>query len=556
MTQKFISQNQFKLLYDLADDYVFLMRKNNQSFVYEYINKKAEVIFSESPIGLTLEQCLEEFHSKTIINNYNRAFKENKSIFYQDHHCLFNETLVNETTAIPIYDGETQYILATTKEISRTEEMKTSTYVLESYKKGINGAALVAMTNKDGIIEMVNHVFETTCQFDQRELIGKSFQMINSYFHENEFFEELWRTVEEGNIWRGEIRNRTKSGSFYWVDANVIPIMNENGEIEKYLTIQFDTTEKKRIIDELRNIERTFELITEYSNDLIAITDEEGYLLYSSPSHETILHYDKEELLGTYYLNLVSNDMNHSEEGKKFPIIKENAIHRTELLLKTKDGDTIWTDTCFTAAKRNRDGEEEKWFVVVSREITEKRELEDKLKFMAYHDSLTGLPNRRSFHYDFPVVIQSVNQSNPNVALIYIDGDDFKSVNDQFGHDVGDQFLSIFAEKLQESVDYQYKIYRIGGDEFVIIADQINDYREGFSEIVQAVVTKIQNILKKGWTIDEHCFTPTSSIGISIFPDDGITVDELLDNADQALYTAKKLGKNNFMYTNAVQSSY
>lgn len=233
MTHEIITPNQFKLLYDLAEDYVFLMRKIENTFVYECINKKAEEIFSSHPIGKKLEECLDEFHYQTIINNYNRAIKEQKSIFYQDYYCLSNNTFINETTAIPIYDGEEEYILATTKEISRSQELKESTYILESYKKGITSAALVAMTNRDGVIEMINEVFENTCQFKQEEIVGNSFRMINSNFHEPSFFELMWDTVKAGNIWRGEIRNRTKSGSFYWVDANVIPILNETGDIEK-----------------------------------------------------------------------------------------------------------------------------------------------------------------------------------------------------------------------------------------------------------------------------------------------------------------------------------
>ncbi|MEI4768224.1 diguanylate cyclase [Psychrobacillus sp. FJAT-51614] len=546
----FITSNQFRLLYDLSDDYVFLMRKLDDTFIYECINKKAEEVFSTNPIGKKLEDCLDEYHYMTIINNYKRAFIEKKSIFYQDHFSISNLTHVNETTAIPIFDGEAQYILAVTKKVARSKEMRASTYILESYKKGINEAALVAMTNQNGIIEMVNQVFEDTCQFKQDEIVGKTFRMINSNFHDEKFFKQMWDTVREGSIWRGEIRNRTKSGSFYWVDANVIPIMNEHGEIEKYLTIQFNITDKKRIIDELRNIERTFTLITEYSNDLIAITDEEGYLLYSSPSHETILQYDKEELLGTYYLSLISED--RVEGIRHLPSIDENSIYRTELLMKKKNGNTIWADTSITEVKRNRDEEQEKWFVVVSREITEKRELEDKLKFMAYHDSLTGLPNRRSFHNDLPIALETASGEN-NIALIYIDGDDFKSVNDKFGHDVGDQFLIRFAEKLQQSVNYQFTCYRLGGDEFVIIVDGVEDYIDGGSDKIMQLIHSIQNTLKIGWSIGEQLFTPTSSIGISIYPHDGKSVDELLDKADQALYAAKKLGKNNFLYTNAVQ---
>lgn len=337
---------------------------------------------------------------------------------------------------------------------------------------------------------------------------------------------------------------------FFWVNATVVPIKNDIGQIEKFLTIQFDDTEKKRMMNELRNIERSFKLITEHSNDLIAITDAEGYLLYSSPSHETILKYDKEELLGSYYFNLIT-DQTETVSLSKLKMLDK---FRVELLLRTKDGDSIWTDTSVTTVENTVDDEKEKWFVIVSREITEKRALEDQLKFMAYHDSLTSLPNRRSFYEDFPVYISSVSSEFPNIGLLYIDGDNFKAINDQYGHDVGDQFLTHFAEKLQNSLHYKYNVYRIGGDEFVIIIDHIADYVNGRSITIEEIVQTIQQNLRKGWIIEESYFSPTSSIGIAMFPNDGSSIDELLDHADQALYIAKKNGKNNYIYTNAVQT--
>lgn len=555
MSQNIITKNQFHLLYDLTEDYVFFMRKDGDSFIYEYVNKKAEEIFLECPSGKRMEHCIDKFHYKTILYHYNRACNIKHSIFYQDNHFIHNETIVNETTVIPVFHGEEVFILATTREVTRTKEMQEATYILESYRKGVNDAALVAMTNEVGIIEMVNNLFEETSQFNKSELIGKSFRMINSHFHEEDFFENMWETIQKGETWRGQIRNRTKNGSFFWVDAHIIPITNEQGVIEKYLTIQFDNTEKKRIMSELRNIERSFKLITDYSNDLITITDAEGYVLYSSPSHETILKYDKEELLGTYYLNLIADHSIKILDAEEFFSSSGQNKFRTEFSLKTKDGSTIWTDTSITTVENTVDDQEEKWFVFVSREITDKRALEDQLKYMAFHDSLTGLPNRRLFQDDFPAFLSSVCSEYPSIGLLYIDGDNFKDINDQFGHEVGDQFLMHFAEKLHESVNYQYKVYRIGGDEFVILIDQVNDYIDNNSPTIDNIVQSIQRTLCKGWVIEEIAFTPTSSIGISIFPNDGITLDELLDNADQALYAAKKQGKNKYIYTSTVHIS-
>ena len=167
---------------------------------------------------------------------------------------------------------------------------------------------------------------------------------------------------------------------------------------------------------------------------------------------------------------------------------------------------------------------------------------------------MTGLPNRRLFYENIQEVIQSVSVNEANIGLLYIDGDNFKDINDQFGHDMGDRFLMQFAEKLQQSVPELFKIYRFGGDEFIIVVHQIDDYRGGKSETLESIIQSIQHTFKKGWTIDAIHFSPTISIGVSIYPYDGQSVNELLENADMALYEAKKLGKNNTVYAGTVHS--
>ena len=101
---------------------------------------------------------------------------------------------------------------------------------------------------------------------------------------------------------------------------------------------------------------------------------------------------------------------------------------------------------------------------------------------------------------------------------------------------------------------HQFKIYRFGGDEFIIVIEQIADYKDGKSETLESIIRSIQNTFIKGWTIDAIHFSPTISIGVSIYPHDGSTVNELLENADMALYEAKKLGKNNYVYASTVHS--
>ena len=131
--------------------------------------------------------ALVNFIHRTIIQQYNRACAQKGSVCYQDHHCVQSGTHINETTVIPIFDNGYTYILAMTREVSRTQDLRESTYLLETYREAINEVALVAMTNQKGIIEVVNDLFEKTTGFKKEELIGKSFHMLNSNYHDESF---------------------------------------------------------------------------------------------------------------------------------------------------------------------------------------------------------------------------------------------------------------------------------------------------------------------------------------------------------------------------------
>lgn len=133
-----------------------------------------------------------------------------------------------------------------------------------------------------------------------------------------------------------------------------------------------------------------------------------------------------------------------------------------------------------------------------------------------------------------------------SVAIFYIDGDNFKNVNDQYGHDVGDEFIKQFGSALVKSVRQHDLVVRIGGDEFAVILTGLARNEEKRKEQTLQIVNRIRNNLKVGWTIKEELFTPTASIGISYFPDHGEELTELLDCADQALYEIKETSKNSY----------
>jgi diguanylate cyclase (GGDEF)-like protein len=184
-------------------------------------------------------------------------------------------------------------------------------------------------------------------------------------------------------------------------------------------------------------------------------------------------------------------------------------------------------------------------FLIIMRQFTimkENIELAKKYKYLAYHDPLTGLQNRASFEENIFMEIEKARSNHSKVALIFIDLDSFKKINDSLGHSVGDSLLKSFADRLQNVIKGNQKVYRLGGDEFIIV------FPEAVSTECIAIAEELIKDSTHHYIIDGQEILVTPSIGISLFPDHGENEDELFKSADISMYSAKQRGKNNFQF--------
>ncbi|MFF2176286.1 diguanylate cyclase domain-containing protein [Lysinibacillus sp. NPDC058147] len=422
-------------------------------------------------------------------------------------------------------------------------ELRSKSHGLEVFKAALNSAAYIAVLDSNAKILEINNLFLNATGFTEEELIDQPYKLIEPRNNTTDLIQLNNKTLKAGKIWRGELCYRTKFHADFWVEASLVPLKNEFGETEQYLSINYDITDKKRMLTELKNIERTFRLITENTNDLIVITNEDGIIIYASPSYKIFLGYENVELQGQFYSNIV--DVQSKDAWQTF---LNNYSGQTEtqfeLLLRAKDGTPVWTEGNVTVV---HDPEREKvsQIMMVSREITHRKERENDLLYLAYHDTLTQLPNRRFLHKEFPKLLAEAKERNGCLAMLYIDGDDFKNVNDRHGHDTGDDFIRKFGQVLVTAVRNNDLVIRMGGDEFIVVLTGLTGDEKKRRTQIMDIINRIRNELKKGWTIESHHFAPTASIGIAYYPDHGQTLNELLELADQALYKAKEIGKNN-----------
>jgi diguanylate cyclase (GGDEF)-like protein/PAS domain S-box-containing protein len=286
------------------------------------------------------------------------------------------------------------------------------------------------------------------------------------------------------------------------------------------LAVIRDATERRRIEDELRRSEHNFHNVVEMNRSGILVVDEEGCIRFANSAAQQLLGRGQEELLG-------------------MPFGVPSATLRQEMAVLRKDG-TPGTAEMSATQTRWEGGAAH---LVMLHDITELKEAESQARFLAMHDALTGLPNRRLFMQRLDNALRQAETEAGRVALLFMDLDRFKPINDSLGHEAGDQVLRNLARRLEQSLRSMDTIARLGGDEFAAIAPSL-----GSVDDVEAVLRKVTGALKPPLQVAGQELYVGVSIGVALFPDDGQDGDTLLRRADDAMYAAKRNGGSHVRY--------
>lgn len=313
--------------------------------------------------------------------------------------------------------------------------------------------------------------------------------------------------------------------------------------------------QNKLIQQQLSASERLYKYMVNTSPDIIYILDPEGNFTFINERIESLLGYDCKELIGTHFSTLV-----HHEDAEKSQYvfnerrIGERASKNIELRLKCKDdGAPRFFDTrtlpielssmgIYRGSKVNKS--DYLGTYGVARDITERKVAEETINFQAYHDLLTKLPNRALLRDRLSLAISQAKREDEMLAVMFLDLDRFKNINDSLGHMIGDELLQQVSKRLKRCIREGDTLARFGGDEFTLLLPKINDDRNDAVIIAQ----KITEALKEAFIIDKHELYVSASIGISMYPNDGSNMDTLIKNADIAMYHVKGNGKNNYQF--------
>ncbi len=275
----------------------------------------------------------------------------------------------------------------------------------------------------------------------------------------------------------------------------------------------------------------------------VVATDLKGYLIYWSNGAQELYGYSAEEAEGEH-ITFIINPEEREAEKKRIHHAIETGSWRGELRRQRKDGTTFWVDVVISLMAD--DAGQPYGLVSVDRDITEYKRLEEKLTYMATHDSLTGLPNRRLFDDRLKLALAQARRHQIELAVIFLDLDYFKDINDTLGHRIGDQLLEVVGERLTNLLRETDTIARMGGDEFLILLPEI-----ARREDAGKVARKILEAVGEPVVVEGHDLYVTASVGISLYPDDGDDGESLMQKADIAMYQAKSEGKDNYQYYTA-----
>ncbi|MBY0558028.1 MAG: EAL domain-containing protein [Burkholderiaceae bacterium] len=307
-----------------------------------------------------------------------------------------------------------------------------------------------------------------------------------------------------------------------------------------------------RIASQLENSEKMYRYLVDSSPDIIYTLNHEGRITFVNDRVQQLLGFSREELIGKHYSVLVhEEDLERARYAFNDRRADERASRNVELRLKSNIGSGIertFSNTLMTISLNaigmhvpEQDVKQREFFGTygVARDITDRKRAEEVISYQAYHDILTDLPNRMLFKDRLGLAVIQAKRKLTELAVMFVDLDRFKLVNDTLGHVKGDELLQQVAQRLKDCLRRGDTLARQGGDEFTIVLPELRDRQDA-----KSIADKFLESLHRPFDLDGHEVHISASIGIAIYPGDGETIDELLRHADIAMYQVKALGKN------------
>jgi len=395
----------------------------------------------------------------------------------------------------------------------------------------------VAQVDNDGVVQLVNDRFCEMVGYGREELIGRNADFLLAYPSDVELMHGKRRLRKRGKSDQYAVRVKRKDGTVIWLEIGGAPVLDSAGRVIGSIGVHNDVTERRLAEQALRESEARYRLMAEHSTDLISRSTPAGILIYASDASRRLLGYEPTELVGHSIYDFI--DPQDAEEVRQLSKLIHGSHPMTfSYRVRRKDGTLTWFET-MSRGVHDPATDTMVEIVSVSRDVSERKRVEEQIEYEAYHDALTGLPNRRLFRDRLTVALAHARRMHQPLGVLFLDLDRFKYVNDTLGHSVGDELLKAVAGRLKSAVREEDSIARMGGDEFTVLVGDLHH-----ADDVVKVAQKLLETVGQPMHVDGRDLFITTSIGIAMFPTDGETAEMLLKNADHAMYRAKDAGRN------------
>ncbi len=397
----------------------------------------------------------------------------------------------------------------------------------------------IITANTDGKVVSWNQGAERIFGYMEGEMLGEPLEKIIPIRYQaphQAAMERAEQRTELGQlIQRVELTGLIKGGEESPIE---ISLNDWEHEGERFFTaVILDISERKQAEENLRLAAKVFESTVEG----VMITDHNRHIIATNQAFTRITGYEQEELLGKTPIKLKSGRHNKKFYKKMWRELNETGTWSGEIWNKRKNGEIYpeWLSINVVLNEAN----EATHFVGVFTDISEIKQTQKQLDYLAHHDPLTDLPNRRLFNDRLEHAIIRSTRYKEQLAVMFIDLDNFKDINDSLGHATGDQLLCMVSDRIIGTLRISDTVARQGGDEFIVLLENV-----GRAANLKPLVEKLLGTLQHGYEFNDQTFYITASIGLSCFPGDGQTADSLIQHADAAMYEAKARGRNGYVF--------
>ncbi len=450
----------------------------------------------------------------------------------------------------PIKDQEDRIInyMAIREDITALKTLMIRLQKSESRFRGAMSSMVEGLTvlSSTGICRFANHAAENILGYPEHglqdldvrqlpvQLVDEEGNELPNPLHD---LQRLQQLCTGRNVRNRVTRLRFPDGTIRWLEINTAPLDTVNGEDAHVVLTFSDITERRHVEEKLR---LAFEAIR-HSGEGILMTDAQHRIISANPAFESVTGHKAGEIIGSPPVLFMSARQKDGFLDTVRETLERDGHWQGEVWNRRKNGEA-YPEWLGVSAVREPDGKV-KYFVYIFSDMTERKAAQERIEFLAHHDPLTGLPNRLLLRDRMAQAMALATRTQSRVALMFLDLDRFKKINDSLGHPVGDALLKGVVERLKACVRESDTISRQGGDEFIIV---LNDVRD--SDAVSRVAEKIHERMSNPFVLGEHTLSTSFSIGVALFPDDSEDFDSLMQKADTAMYHAKEAGRNSYRF--------